>query len=143
MQSDNKMRSKNHSCNTSCYKNMGLDFILFFISPIFLYQIAGAARLIEEETFIVLSMALATTGLSYIAAFAFLGSYTAFDLRQRFNIIGPAYLVVTIYWLILKVSDIADGHGEGNILVTLFGLIVSGAIIWKRINNTNQLPRTC
>lgn len=119
------------------YKNAALDFFLFFALPAFAYSVAEDVGLIGDETFRALLIALATAGVAYIAAFALLGRYTALDLRQRFEVIGPAFMFASAYWLVLIASRIADGYGDGNTLVLLFGIVVAGGITWRRIAATH------
>lgn len=115
------------------YKNMAFDAILFFVLPAIVYTIAEESDLMGTETFRALMIALATAGVAYIAAFALFGCYTALGLRQRFDVIAPAFMFATTYWIALIASRIADGYGDGNTLVLLFGLAVSGAITWRRV----------
>jgi len=116
------------------YKNMATDAILFFALPAFAYLVLEEGlHIIGSETYRALMISLATAGVAYIAAFALAGRYATLDLRQRFDVLAPTFMFASVYWIVLIASRIADGYGDGNILVLLFGLVVSGAIAWRRL----------
>lgn len=123
------------------YKNAVLDFFLFFALPAFAYIFAGEFGVLSTNVLRGLMIALATTGVAYIASFALSGNYDALKLQQRFGVMAPAFIFASTYWLVLIVSRIADGYGEGNILALLFGLTIAGTITLRRaqVNNNNMI----
>lgn len=122
----------------SARKHIIVDFILFFALPAVGYALAEHLQIVDSDIYRGLMIALASTGVAYLAAFGLTGGYTAVGLRQRFGVIAPAFLFTSVYWCVLVISRIADGYGEGNVLALLFGLVVAGAIARQRITS---IPR--
>lgn len=131
---DRKLANK----GAGVYMSMLIDFILFFALPALAYNLANEARIIEDDIFRALMISLASAVVAYIATFSMTGRYTELNLRQRGFVILPAMMFASVYWVVLAVSEIADGYGEGNVLVLLFGLAVTGAITWRRILASNS-----
>ena len=45
----------------------------------------------------------------------------------RAKILYPLSAAMLAYWFILYAADIADGEGSGNVMASLFGLLLSTA----------------
>ena len=111
-----------------------IDLLAFFLAPIVAFKIARESYWIDANIYQGLFISIATAGLAYIACVTIFGKYSDMNFYKRATVMWPALFFSVCYWLTLTITGIADGKGDDNILVLIFGISVSSLIAWNKLH---------
>ena len=111
-----------------------IDLLAFFLAPIVAFKIARESYWIDANIYQGLFISIATAGLAYIACVTIFGKYSDMNFYKRATLMWPALFFSVCYWLTLTITGIADGRGDDNILVLIFGISVSSLIAWNKLH---------